>query len=162
MKWIETEYVKRQSLVEDITQGASLRSVRGDLVWVVQNNDLIAFQINKKADNHWQYSMMEEENFTHDMNSCPLAYLDKTTVKNEQWRNHVCSLQEKRKTLKADISKAFKEAKSEGKDLVIEVDTETQGLYVLEVESTTPLAGRHKDGKLYKIPLRRIKVWRIQ
>lgn len=161
MKWIATEHEKRTAVIEDFNNSMSSSCPRGNLIWAIENEELILFEIRKKG-KVWEYQKLSEPEFTEKYLSCPPSYLKKTKEQNPQWRK---SFEENRffkKNLKKQISDAFREAESSKNKLIIEVDTETKGLFSLEIESIVPLAGRHSNGKLYRIPLRRIKTWRVK
>ena len=159
MNWVATTYRKRSDLVGELRQDASLSCVRGNLIWMVVNEELFAYEI-RKSGQIWEYRKINEVDLT-DQNSCPISYLKKSDILNPDWRNQLVSKKTNKQDLKKQISNAFKEAESSKQRLVIDVETQTKGLFSLEVESIVPLAGRHTDGKLYRIPLRRIKEWRI-
>ncbi|MCK9272993.1 hypothetical protein M0P65_05595, partial [Candidatus Gracilibacteria bacterium] len=108
----------------------------------------------------WQYIKLTESEFTNDCITCPKKYLAVTQVENQEWRSSLELEKSSNYKLKLKIREAFKEAKEQKKQLIVETDSVE--IPVVTIEFDVPLKGRHKNGKLYFIPLRRIKSWTIQ
>ncbi len=159
MDWIPTEHTKRKDLVNELTQGSSARAVRGSFIWSIINNRLVAFEI-RKSGSLWEYIKWTEATFTEDHNSCPTSYLQQTITENQSWRDSLETEKTRKKSLKQQLTEAFQEAEASKRRLVIETDSKE--ITHVVVESVCPLKGRHNSGKLYDIPLRRIKSWQVQ
>jgi len=160
MEWITTKHEKRTAVVKDFGNSMSSSCARGNLIWAIEDEELILFEI-RKSGKTWEYRKISEPGFTQEHSSCPPLYLKKTREQNSEWRKWFETYRFSKKDLKKQLSNAFREAESSNKKLVIEVSTVTQGLFRLKAESVVPLAGRHSNGKLYRISLRRIKTWKV-
>lgn len=161
MNWVTTTYGKRSALVEKLRQGASQSCIRGNLVWTIENSSLFAYEI-RKAGKVWEYKKINETELTNTQISCPVSYLKKSDIQNPNWRKELVEESKANKNLKRRIENDFNKAKASKLRLVIHVNTKTQGQFLLTVESLVPLTGRHLNGKLYRIPLRRITSWQIR
>lgn len=161
MTWVSTTYEKRSALVGKLCQGASHSCVRGNLIWIISDQELFAYKI-QKSEKIWEYKKIDESEFTSNENSCPLSYLKESNAKNSEWREEVAKKSLSNKKIKQSLEDDFKEAENTKRRLIIHVETQTEGDFFLEVETLVPLAGRHSNGKLYRIPIRRIKSWNIK
>ena len=158
VNWVITQHKDRNAIISELSNGLSCSCARGNFLWAIKNEELFLYEIRKN--DTWEYNEIPESLFGENQSSCPIAYLSKTKAQNIQWRESLKQKNSSKKELKQTVVNAFKEAKTLDKEFIIEVET-LEGEMSLVVESVVPLSGRYR-GKLYRIPLRRVKKWKIQ
>lgn len=157
MSWISTSYTTRKELVESIIKNYSKSITRGNFIWIVNEQELFYFEIRKETT--WEYRKVNEVDFSSET-SCPISLLNISNEQNPTWRSSLKQKKENQSNLGFEIKKTF-DLLNDNQQLIIQVKTLTFGIMEFIVEKKVPLLGRN-NGKLYRIPLRRIYKWYIQ
>jgi hypothetical protein len=136
------------------------RFSKGNILWTVWKTEetlyLAEFNlINPEWGEQWTSEKKLETDPPKSL-TCPIKYLDKTPILNDDWRQRVRGLSSEVKNTRKKIRKMFAE---KGDQRLRVVFTPDPGYYLdiphLDVISSWPVEGRYeRNGKRYSVPLK--------
>lgn len=145
------------------------KAIRGNTLWTLwrKNGELhiVCYQLKNKGDSIWDYET-EYEKTPPSSFSCPMTYLDKTSVLCKKWRKETIEYWNRSRTKKERIKNLFKISKLQKKRLKITILAKEghalllHNISVVEADLiveavSTGVEGRFlTNNRLYSVPLR--------